>query len=589
MTMTRAKALGLLLLVLAVGMAVYYPALHRAFVYDDILTVRDNDFIAHPTNLLHLWGTGYLTAAGEQSYRPVLTASYLIDHMIWGAAPFGYSLTNLLFHIVGAWLFGVLLWSWFPQRGGFAAVAALLYLLSPALSETVISPGHREQVFSVMWMMLGANAWTQGRAGRAWLRWLSPVFFFVACLTLEWSVVAPFALASWAWLSGGDWRRSLRETWREFAAIGLYLALYVFVLPREKVEVEWIGGGPLGGLWNFGPLVFRYARLALLPLKLRPNYTFAATPPRLALAMNVALWTATAAALIGLLRRKPWALGIGLFIGGLLPVGHVLEAFWIPVAERYLALPLLGGLPLLAAALTANRRRWALLPALAIFFAWGALGRAHALDWRDGRTLWGRAVTVEPGDPTSWTNFAAGLASNGDREGAVRAHAWAWDAARRAGVEVAQHPLNLAQALAMTGRVRAACELLAGQAPRFRLDRDWLLAAGRLCATARPKFASDVLAMIVSRDPTDGEAWAEFCAGDPARAEACVRAALQQCPDDGRLWLRVAAIHAARGDFTRARQAIGAALQSPQADEVKDTALALLLHLKKREREAIVP
>jgi tetratricopeptide (TPR) repeat protein len=586
MSYSRAKALGGLLVLLLIGLAVYYPALHRSFVYDDILTVRDNDFIARPGNLLHLWGMEYLRGAGEQSYRPVLTGSYIIDCAIWGKAPFGFSLTNLLIHIAGAWLLGLLLWLWFPHRGLFAGAAALLYLLAAAISETVISPGHREQVLSVLLMLAGAHAWTQARAGRAWVRPAAPILFFVACMTLEWSVLAPFALLAWAWASGDDRRQALRATWPELAAVGLFLALYAFALPREDVDVKWIGGGHLGGLWNFGPLVARYVRIALLPLNLRPYYTFQPTPVRWAAVANVALWAVVLAAGWALYKRRAWGLGPLLFVAALLPMGHVTGPFWIPLAERYLALPLLGGIPLLAAALTANKRRLAIAPAVVIFFAWAALARGHAMDWRDGIYLWGKAVALEPDDPVSWTNYAASLAAHGEREPAIEAHRRAWAAATRAGEENAQQPMNVAQALAAAGRPAEACDLLAEQAPRFRLEREWLLDLGRLCAGRRQKMAVDALAQVVSRNLNDGEAWADFCAVDPSRAQSCVREALQHCPDDGRLWLHVAAINEALGDAAKAAQAVGVALRSPQGESLRDPALALLQRLKARERGA---
>ena len=125
--------LGGLLALLIAGLIVYLPALDRVFVYDDILVVRDNRFIEQPGHLLQLHGQAYLRAAGERTYRPLLTATYIFDHLIWGKSPFGFGLTNLLMHVLAAWLLGLLLLRMWPSRPSLAAWSALFYLWHPSL------------------------------------------------------------------------------------------------------------------------------------------------------------------------------------------------------------------------------------------------------------------------------------------------------------------------------------------------------------------------------------------------------------------------------------------------------------------------
>ncbi|MDQ1274196.1 MAG: hypothetical protein QG591_2826 [Planctomycetota bacterium] len=44
----------------------------------------------------------YFTAAGELSYRPLVTLTYFIDYTLWHLNPLGYHLTNLLLHCLNA-------------------------------------------------------------------------------------------------------------------------------------------------------------------------------------------------------------------------------------------------------------------------------------------------------------------------------------------------------------------------------------------------------------------------------------------------------------------------------------------------------
>ena len=187
----RAKTLAGLLLLLLAGLAVYHTALDRGWVYDDILTVRDNALITDPGNLLRLLGVDYLRAAGEQTYRPVTTATYIVDHAIWGKAPFGFALTNFLIHLLAAWLLAQVLRRAWPERPDVAWAAALLFLVHPALVETAIVPSNREQVLSVLLILLTTRAWLWGRdTGARAAPWLA-----------GWCA----ARRTWPWPGPGSW------------------------------------------------------------------------------------------------------------------------------------------------------------------------------------------------------------------------------------------------------------------------------------------------------------------------------------------------------------------------------------------------
>jgi hypothetical protein len=88
------------------------------------------------------------------------------------------------------------------------------------------------------------------------------------------------------------------------------------------------------------------------------------------------------AVLAGLIRRRRWALGLGLFGLALAPMSHILMPFWIVMAERYLALPLVGGVPLLAAALGSVRRRVGPLLLFLIAAILALLAHQAALHWQ---------------------------------------------------------------------------------------------------------------------------------------------------------------------------------------------------------------
>jgi hypothetical protein len=273
------------------------------------------------------------------------------------------------------------------------------------------------------------------------------------------------------------------------------------------------------------------------------------------------------------------------FLLGLLPVSHILMPFWIPLAERYLALPLLGGLPLLVAAMLRQRRPWGAIALALIAVAWAGLARQHAMDWTDGKRLWEKSTRLEPHDARSWANYAAGLAAHGERAAAIPAYQRAWSEARAAGWESLKQPLYIAEALSAAGRAAEGCQLLIEEAKRLPTDRSWLLVAGAVCAQAgNDEAAHKAWATILAHDAADCEAWAGLCSlGGELMADR-VYEALQHCPRDGRLWLLIADRQAAAGDAAKCIAAAQQVMGSEQAPLLRDSVLATFQRLKLRSK-----
>ena len=587
------RTLAGLLLLLAIGLAVYGPALDRVFVYDDILTIRDNDFITEPGNLLHLTGESYLHAAGERTYRPLVTATYIVDHMIWGKAPFGFGLTNLLLHILTAWLLMLLL-PRLTERPRIALPAALLYLAHPALVEAVISPGNREEILSVLLALLAAYAWLRGRDGARTGKWAAPLLLLASLYTMEWGVVLPVFLFLWALQQGDSLGKALREVGWLLAATALFLALYLFVHPRLPGETEWLGGDRWHGILAFGTLFWKYVRLTLLPVALRPSYTYFAPPLWVSLAGLTALTALAVAILHGLWRRRAWAPGAALFGMALAPVSHVLIPFWIPMAERYLYLPLLAGVPLLTAALLSPRFRRVgpvLLVLIAVFFGLGTSTRA--LQWRTPLLLWSNAVDREPLDPVSWTNYGAGLAAYDRFAEAADAHRRAWEISKRQGKDNANQLIHYAVNLSLAGQKQQAFDAIKKHRPDYPEDVDLLFALGRLHIEVKgPCFLKEFdpyrtimhLTGPEERDRIDPycRAWAAHCYCPYIHClEQQHNETWKRCATNGHALMYLASVHAAAGNGEKMVRAIGRAMKTRQWPVVRGEALALLHSVKK--------
>ncbi len=571
-----------LLLLLALALASWAihgrrPASERDWVYDDLLVIAHNDFITHPANLLRLWGRDYLVQSGEQSYRPVVTATYIMDYALWGRSVRGFTFTNLAIQVLAAWLLGLVLFRALPKQEEVGASSALLYVLHPALIETATVPSNREQILSVLLLLVATWCWLSTTDARRACRWLSPLFLLLGCLTLEWCVVWPAVLFAWRYTHGDSWKKAACAVAPEVAVAAVFVVLWLAAFPRFPGAADPIRPSAGMGLWAFSSIFWRYIHVGMAPdwQDLSPSYFFVQPPFATSLVGLSALLLVVIAAVVGVFRRWRWSVGVLLVLLALLPVSHVLMPFWIPYADRYLALPLVGLLPLLGSLFFARRPVWGLLPLSVVAGIWFVGASSYAQIWRNNLTLWSNATLRQPQDTVSWTNYGAALLQVGNNERALEAHGIAWRLARKVGGERAFYVSNYAHALESSGRVAQACTLLKRNHERFPPDRTWLLDLARVCAGPDPGFAREVLAGWLKVHPNDCAAWNFYCFTRRGEIPACLKEWLVHCPDDPRLWLTTASAHAAVGDGEKCRNSLAVMRQKADPVWLKSAAKAL--------------
>jgi len=103
------------------GIAVRFPALSGELIWDDASLTRDNPFTKSPLLIPETF-RHYLALDGSSThYRPIQNISYFFDYLFWNTDPFGFHLSNLLWHVSGGILLYFLLIRLFePFRNRFA-------------------------------------------------------------------------------------------------------------------------------------------------------------------------------------------------------------------------------------------------------------------------------------------------------------------------------------------------------------------------------------------------------------------------------------------------------------------------------------
>ena len=398
------------------------------------------------------------TTAHMGHYMPLTWISFALDYLLWGMDPFGYHLTNLLLHTANAVLVFLiarrLLSAAAPghDRAGLllgSVAAALFFSIHPLRVESVAWATERKDVLCGLFYLLAVGAYLRawrgpadGAVARRWY-WSSVVFFALALLSKAMAMTLPVTLLI---LDIYPLRRLTRGTggWLRATARNLvheklpYLALSaasavtaMHALVRAEVltattTLTWFQRIAI----SCYDLVF-YLWKTVVPVGLSvmyelPEHLDPWAAPFLPSVVAVAGLTVVAA----LWRRQApafsaaWA-GYVVAIGPVLGLAH--NGYQI-AADRYTYLPCLGWALLVGAGArlawqkSLAYREWARIVALAapilVLGTLGALTWSQVVVWRDSKTLWSHALSVQP-SAIAHSSVAARLEWEGRTEEAL--------------------------------------------------------------------------------------------------------------------------------------------------------------------------
>lgn len=197
------RAPAMCALIFGVTLLAYLSALRAGFIWDDMPGHVTRPELQSVDGLVRIW----FELGATQQYYPLLHSFFWFQHQLWGDAPFGYHLVNLLLHATAACLVGTLL-----RRLNVTAawLAALLFALHPVMVESVAWVSEQKNTLSAVLYLCAALAFlryererTPGRYGTA------TGLFLLALLTKTVTATLPAALLVICW-----WR-SGRLRWRE--------------------------------------------------------------------------------------------------------------------------------------------------------------------------------------------------------------------------------------------------------------------------------------------------------------------------------------------------------------------------------------
>jgi hypothetical protein len=208
-------------IILVSGLLLLIPSLWMYYVSEDaslILFLGDDGFM---TSLRRtLMEPIVRTESGGGLFRPMVMVVNLLDHTIWGLRPFGYHLTNGLFHSVNILLMFLVCRRLFVKGTTVSMLAVLIFAIHPIHANSVYWISGRTDIIACFFYLLSMLAATKyiemKRLHQLGLMFLST---FLAMVSKEITVTLPLAhLWIYVYINGRKkgWRICFRDAtlWR---------------------------------------------------------------------------------------------------------------------------------------------------------------------------------------------------------------------------------------------------------------------------------------------------------------------------------------------------------------------------------------
>ncbi len=414
----------------ALAVLAYANTFANRFVFDDGEAVLGHPVVTGRAPFLRVLSLDFWGGARAATFRPLVTASFRLDWVLGGGAPWMFHATNVALHAACV----VALWMFLAGRRDASAraswIAAALFAVHPIGTEAVASIVGRGDVAATLLVLLAARSHTRAptRAGVA-----IATFAFLAALLCKESALATLPLFALIDRSRDAPERasSLVARWG-----GLVLAVVVAFALRYHALGTFAPPAPTDGnalrdasaltrvLTGLG-LYARGLGLLVWPQRLLPDYGAAVVHPTAGVrAVTVVGAVALAALALTVARavKRRDASGDGavlLLVPGAVAVGLVMP---LPVAfaERWWYLPAAGACAMVGLGLDALGRRVpsrvAHVLVSAVIVACGTRTLARNRDWHDERALWSAAIRDEP--ESAMAHYSIGSVLDGEHRDA---------------------------------------------------------------------------------------------------------------------------------------------------------------------------
>lgn len=168
---------------LFITFTIYLPSLKNGFVWDDADYIYENDHIKAIDLNFFKWS---LTDSAVGHWHPVTWFSLAMDYAVWGLNPFGYHLSNILFHSLNTFLVFILAVRLVRFKSTeidnnaiiTGIVASILFGIHPLHVESVAWVTERKDVLSTLFFLIAIISYTKYASTKG-----AKKTYYVACLS----------------------------------------------------------------------------------------------------------------------------------------------------------------------------------------------------------------------------------------------------------------------------------------------------------------------------------------------------------------------------------------------------------------------
>ena len=433
-----------IMILLLVSFAVYFNALFGDFVYDDKEQVVNNPWIRDIGNIPTIFSRSVWSFQPGLStwnyYRPLMHIVYMLNYHVFGLKPWGFHLVNILFHCgVSALVFLIIRGFLTEHRVTTSSVylsppfmAAMLFASHPIHTEAVTWVAGLPDVAFTFFYLLSFYLYILFREGAKTGYLFSILSFSVATLFKEPALTLPIMLIAYDYQMKKFDETLLVGIKRYIPYIvvsGIYLLVRYHALGSFAPLESYTDLSTYQFIINVFPLFREYLTSLLWPFNLNFWHTFHPISTLIEangmISIVVTVIFIFLVALAAYKKKKIYFVGLLLLIIPLLPAFYIKGISGKPYAERYLYLPSVGYVLLLAILLSwakdklprAAKSVTIVFIAIVGLYTVGTINRNKV--WKDNFYFWSDTVKKSPDNAIAHNKLALAYVTQGQLDRAI--------------------------------------------------------------------------------------------------------------------------------------------------------------------------
>jgi hypothetical protein len=428
-------------LLLAVsGIILFSRITSNSFIsFDDPTYITENPYVRDGLTLQgFIWA---FTTTYAENWHPLTWLSHMLDSQLYGLAPAGHHVGNVVLHIANTVIlfFVLVMMTGKSLRSGFVAA---LFLVHPLHVESVAWASERKDVLCAFFSLLAIWSYvrfTERSSGRWYAT--SLVFFAFALMSKPMAVTLPFVFLLLDWWPlgrlriGADHQRPSGLMTYEKGTSRLVLEKVPFlVLTAVSSVITYIAQEAFvqpitlkARLTNAFLSYATYLGKTIWPSGLSIYYPHGGdlVPFGKAL-LSVALFISLSVLAVRLAKRFPYsAFGWSWYVGTLVPVIGIVQVGAQSMADRYMYVPSIGLFIAASWGISDLIRRWMIpkwVPAVSsmmVLLAFAAMAWVQLGYWKNDMVLYRHAVDVDEDNWIAQNTLGALLGSEGRFDEAI--------------------------------------------------------------------------------------------------------------------------------------------------------------------------